>query len=421
MIRENQDYDVQLTGEILGIERDLEPIIDLMNRTPLQVDLEKLGDKLGAWALKVQAETKELETLTGLKGFRANSSADCLAYFTNKGFSPERTTSKGRPSMDKEVLQDLVNDYPVAEKILKARESIAIFGQLRALNEIMRDGRDFEVQPKWNQLGTPMGRLSCEGIAIQNRVQEVQECFVPHSGYKFLSMDISQAEYVGWASLSKDPALTKIFANGEDLHTKMGELIAGKVRSLKGHDMRKIGKTINFALLYLMKASTLARMLGCSTKIAEEIIEAYEDIAITAVVYRKKILRIAGEVGAVSTVFGRIRKLPGLQSADQKTVNDATKTAWHHHNAGSVADLMKLKWVLIERMLRTGDRPVDESAARWVMNRHDELILEVKDDPMTIAVVKAVIDSAMALPVRGFLPLRWEIDVGSTWASVSSE
>lgn len=418
MITEKQDYDVKLTGEILQIERLLDPIVDQMNKNPLVVDRAKLSTLHLEWVSKMSKEAIDLEKETGLKGFRANSSADCVAYFMNKGWTPEKTTSKGRPSMDKDVLQDLVKTHPIAERILQARETIAIFGQLNALAKIMDAEKSDEVQPKWNQLGTPMGRLSCEGIAIQNRVKEVQECFVPHGGFTFISVDISQAEYVGWASLSKDPLLAGIFSRGLDLHEQMGEMIAAKVPVLPTVDRRELGKRINFALLYMMQASTLAKMLGCSVRVAEEIISIYESLAEDAVIYRKKILEKAEDTGVVSTKFGRIRNLPGLLSTDAKILNDAKKTAWHHHNAGSVADLVKIKWLAINQGLLNSNLVFEQT--KWVMNRHDELILEVRNDRETIDRVRAEIDRAMGAEVDGFLPLTWKITEGPTWASVSS-
>ena len=111
------------------------------------------------------------------------------------------SSATGNPSVSKDVLVELVNDgSSLADEVLRARSQISRYGQLRAWAPYAQLGR---VQPVWNSLGTPHGRYTSEGPCLNNRIPPIRQTIEPDPGFTFLSLDLSQAELVTWASLSQ--------------------------------------------------------------------------------------------------------------------------------------------------------------------------------------------------------------------------
>lgn len=408
---QNEEFGVVLTGESKQIEERFAPICEEMNRNPIRVSKQLYDLEMKKATDLFKSFESDLRKETGNPKFRANATVDCANYFHHLGANLSRTTESGKTAMDKAVLKELATRFPIAAKVIAAREALAVQSQLKKWEEYAEAGG---AQPQWNQFGTPMGRLSCEAPALQNRVMEVRATVVPQAGFTFLSCDLSQAEYRMWASLSKDAALKSAFnTEGKDFHQVMGEKVAKYLPA--GTDVRKAGKTINFALLYRMSAPTLAGQLNIDIEAAEKIIAEYHGEARTATEYAERVLSVARKTGVVETAFGRKRALPGLKSADRKVLRDAEKTAWHHHNAGTAAELFK--WIMCEvndSLIKSGLR----KNYNWVVNMHDEFILEVQEGYEGL--VKEAIESAIRVPREGWVPLVHSIVLGGTWAALDS-
>lgn len=411
MTTTNEEFGVVLTGESKILEERFAPICEEMNRNPIRISKSLYDLEMKKASDLFKSLESGLRQETGNPKFRANATVDCANYFHHFGANLSRTTDTGKTAMDKDVLKELAFRFPIAAKVIAAREALAVQSQLKKWGEYAEAG---VAQPQWNQFGTPMGRLSCEAPALQNRVMEVRRTVVPRDGFVYLSCDLSQAEYRMWASLSRDETLKAAFnTEGKDFHQVMGEKVAKYLP--KGTEIRKAGKTINFALLYQMSAPTLASQLNVSIEVAERIMDEYHGEARTATEYSKQILARARLSGVTETSFGRKRYLPGLKSADRKILRDAEKTAWHHHNAGTAAELFK--WIMCEvhdALITSGLRQY----FNWVINMHDEFIMEVREGFEDA--VKAVIDSAIRVPRAGWVPLVHSIVVGPTWASLDS-
>lgn len=408
---QNEEFGVVLTGEIKEIEARFEPICQELNRNPIKISQGLYGKELAKAQATFTALESALRKETGNPKFRANATADCYQYFHYRGAEFSRLTEGGKACIDKGVLKNLAERFPIAQTVIDAREALSVLGQLRKWKEYA-DAK--EAQPQWNQFGTPMGRMSCEAPALQNRVMEVRATVVPSDGFTFLSCDLGQAEYRMWANLSNDSLLKAAFdVKGADFHQVMGESLAAYLP--KGVPVRKAGKTINFALLYQMSAPTLADSLGVDIDVAKAIISQYQGKAKVAHQYAMNYLAKAKATGVVETAFGRKRVLPGLKSADRKVLRDAEKTAWHHHNAGSAADLFK--WLMCEvhsALVKAGMR----DNFRWVLNMHDEFIMEVRKGYELQ--IRNIVDYSIKSPREHWLPMAHTIVLGDTWAALDS-
>lgn len=405
------DFNVVLTGQSEEIEKRFEPICQELNSTPIKIDRGahelELQQASMAYSLAESAARKS----TGVANLRPNATADCRKYLLAKGANLWKKTPGGELSVDASVLQGLAPSHPEVWDILAAREALSKKSQLKKWEEFVQQE---VVQPKWNQFGTPVGRLSCSDPALQNRIMEIRKTVVAPQGTTFLSFDGSQMEYRTWANLSGDPTLKSMFqTEGVDFHTEMGLKLAKYLR--EGTNSRKAGKTINFALLYRMRAASLANDLGISYEDAEAIINEYRRDASVAEEYTNRIISQALKDGFVTTYFGRKRYLPELLHTDPKVQRDAVKTAWHHHNAGTAAELFK--WVMCEvddNLKKEGLK----NACKWVINMHDEAILQVSD--WALADATAVVAGSIKNPVEDWVPFKYSLTTAHDWASLDS-
>jgi DNA polymerase-1 len=402
----------------LALEAHLVPITAEMNHHPLRVNKSTWERNLKAAQENADFLREFCCYLTDDEEFRPNSPADCAeALFIKRGLEVKKLSKKtARPVTDKETLGEMANSGDaLAGAIIDARSAISRFGQLRAWKGFAEQGL---VQTIWDSLGTPQGRVTSAAPSLCNRIDPIRETIEADEGYSFLSLDFSQAEYVTWSSLSGDLGLSQAFLAGKDFHTETARLIREAVPSWqpREEDERQGGKTINFALCYLMKVHTLARKLGCSTEVADKIIKVYQARAETAVAYIQRVLSIAKTTGYVETYFGRRRYCPEYQQLNgSREAHEVEKTLWNHVNSGTSAELVKQKqlktWVALRQVGLTA------ADARVSLNIYDEILLHVRD-----SLLEEVRERATEIwqeQEKGFLPFRVGVKSGKTWGECS--
>jgi len=410
------DVFLPLGSNSLKVERQLEPVTEEMNRTPLRVNKQ-------TWAGNLATATKELERLTGEakaeandQAFRPNSPADCARIFFEERDLPVQRVNKksGLPSCDKETLQALHSmGDKLAGTVIEAREAQSKVSQLTKWEPFAKAG---EVQCNWLQLGTPHGRYACEKPNLQNRIVEIRETIEPPDGFKLVSFDQGQAEYVVFASLSKDPTLVAAFESDQDFHLQMWNEVKEAVPNVDLHepDDRKSGKTINFAILYMMQPFTLGKKLGIASDEATKLINAWKSRAPVAVQYMENYIKHAQRSGSTATYFGRTREMPELKTARGGRLHELTKTAWHHHNAGTAAEIFKIQQVRMWKAIR---RQWDFEDVRIGLQMHDELILIVRNE--LVSEVEKLGLEVFKREVKNFLLFEIDRRTGSNWRQIS--
>jgi DNA polymerase-1 len=405
---------IELTRESLALEDRLKPITAELNEKPLRVN------KL-TWLVNTEAAEESANFLIDFcryladdDWFRPNSTADCVkALFTNRGFAPKKISKKtGSPLTDKDVLSELANGGDaLAGTIIDARSAISRWGQLKAWRPFAEAGF---VQSTWDSLGTPHGRYTSDAPCLNNRIIPIRETIEPDDGYSFLSFDLSQSEYVTWASLSGDLILGEAFLEGKDFHSEMARLVREAVPAwdLHGETERQAGKTLNFCILYLMQPHTLARKLGCQVEVASRIIGAYYKRAKAARRYIQRVLQRAKEVGYVETFYGRRRYCPEFQTANgDRESHEVAKTLWSHVNAGTAAEYLKFKQAKVWSALRQSGFTPDD--VRLSIQMYDQLVWHCRDE--LLQEVRAITEEVWFEKERGFLPFKADVKIGKTW------
>jgi len=346
--------------------------------------------------------------------FRPNSTADCgKVLFTDRGFKPKTISKKsGRASTSKDILQEFANGGDsLALAIIDARSAISRWSQLKAWGKYTDAGF---VQSTWNSLGTPHGRYTSENPCLCNRIPEIRETIEPPDGYTFLSIDLAQAEYRCWAALAGDLALGELFTADMDFHTEMADAVSTAVPTWNyGPDLRRAGKTLNFALLYGMQPPTLAKKLNCSIETAIRITKAYRQRARVASRYTSRVLEMARRNGYVETFYGRRRYCEELQNGiSDREKHECEKTVWSHVCAGTTAEYMKTKQLKAWTALREQGLTADH--ARLSIQMYDGLIWTVRTD--VLKEVQAVIEDTFNTKEPGFfLNFKYKIKLGQNW------
>ena len=416
----SNDAKVELTRESAELEARLEPVTAEMNEKPLRVNLQTWQHNLEEAETEADLSIDFCRQMAHDGSFRPNSSADCARVLYPNGTKPLRVSkATRRPLTDKDTLAELAHEgISLAAGIIDARSDISRRGQLRAWKPFAQLGF---VQSTWNSMGCPHGRYTSEGPSLTNRIVPIRETIEPDEGFSFLSLDLSQAELVTWASLSGDLTLGEDFLEGRDFHLETAKAIKELVPGwdLRGQELRDAGKTINFALLYQMTEFTLARKLGCPPEIAAQIFKAYFQRAKTATRYIQRVLSVAKETGFVQTFYGRRRYCPPdfQNGISEREAHEVEKTLWSHVNAGSAAEYLKWKTVWIYEALRAAHVPA--SSARLSLNVFDEAIWQVRDD--LLDEVRAIIEPIWFRKEKGFLPFRAEVKIGKSWGGLKNE
>jgi DNA polymerase-1 len=241
--------------------------------------------------------------------------------------------------------------------------------------------------------------------------RKIREAFVPGEGCVFMSADYSQIELVVLADLSRDSHLVAAFREGRDVHRQTAALLFGIDESEVDADRRRIGKTINFGVIYGMSAFRLARDLRIPRSEAARFIEAYFRTYSGVDAFIRKTVQEAERQGYVETFTGRRRYVSAIASRNRTEKRAAERVAVNSPIQGSAADIVKRAMIDVAAALhRSG------LEARILLQVHDELILEVPEQE--IKRVERLVRTTMERAVTFDVPLRVSIEVGESWGAI---
>lgn len=307
--------------------------------------------------------------------------------FEKMGLPSKKNTSKSKNySTDKSVLEELAADYDIAGKILEYRK-------LNKLKTTYIDAIPTLIHPKthrvhtsFNQTGTATGRLSSSEPNLQNlpvkneEGKEIRAAIKPQkAGWLLLSADYSQIELRIMAYLSQDENLLEAFRRSQDIHTYTASRLFNVPLSNVDRTQRRIGKMINFSIIYGVSSFGLSSRLGIGRKDAERFIEAYFQAYPGIKGYMNAAIALAQSEEAVRTLYGRLRKIRFISSRNQGLRKEAERVAINSPVQGTAADVIKIAMIRIhERLKREGLQ------ARLILQIHDELVFELPESETSV-------------------------------------
>ncbi|MCX7029421.1 MAG: DNA polymerase I [Spirochaetes bacterium] len=404
---------------LAGVLHDIEmPLVEVLTDMEL-AGIRVLTTELAAYSAEMErslaALEEEIYALAGRR-FNINSTKQLQEIlFTWRKLEPVRRTRTGF-STDMDVLEALARQDPVPERILAHRKlaklkSTYVDSLPRLVNE--DTGR---VHTHYVQTGTATGRLSSKDPNLQNipvREEEgrrIRRAFVPEPGSVFVSADYAQVELAILAYLSGDPTLLGAFKAGKDVHRETAALIFGVAEDAVTPEMRRVGKTINFGVVYGMTAFGLSQSLKIGRAEANRFIQTYFERFEGVDRWLKDTIRSAGQKGYVETLSGRRRSVPAIRSANRTERTAAERVAVNSPIQGTAADLIKIAMVRLARRLRDERLP-----ARLLLSVHDEIVLEAEEGAAerVAAVAKETMEGASEHPI----PLAVHVEQGDSWGA----
>lgn len=396
------------------IEAPLIEVLGDMERTGVLVDRELLRVQSGELAARMQQIELEAHREAG-GPFNLDSPKQLQQIlFERLGLPVARKTPTGQPSTAEDVLEDLAIAYPLPRLILEHRSLAKLKGTYTDRLPEQINAASGRIHTSYHQAVAATGRLSSSDPNLQNipiRTPEgrrIRQAFIAPAGHLLLAADYSQIELRIMAHLSGDEGLLGAFAADRDIHEATAAEIFGVAPEAVDKEQRRAAKTINFGLIYGMSAFGLAARLNVDRGSAARYIESYFERYPGVRRYMDDTRRLAREQGYVETVAGRRLYLPDIRSKNKQLQQYAERSAINAPMQGTAADIIKRAMIDVSAWLATSG-----AAARLVMQVHDELVLEVREDALDQ--VRDAVVRLMSGAVQLAVPLRVEAGTGRNW------
>ena len=327
----------------------------------------------------------------------------------------KKTKKKTGYSTDVEVLTDLAAYHELPALVLRYRTLSKLKSTYTDVLLDIIHPRTGRIHTSYNQTVTATGRLSSSDPNLQNipvrteEGREIRSAFIPQPGWIMVSADYSQIELRILAHCSEDPLLIGAFLRDEDIHTRTAEELFGGLPGMMDPELRRQAKIINFGVLYGMSAFSLSRELGLSQKMAKTYIDQYFARYRGVRDYAEKTIASARETLKTSTLMGRIRLLPDINSPNSNIRSFAERIAVNTPIQGTAADLIKLAMIQIDDALQK-----KHFQAAMLLTVHDELVFETPE--FELEALTSCIQSVMEGIWQLKVPLKVNISAGKNWA-----
>ncbi|QDZ39792.1 DNA polymerase I [Euhalothece natronophila Z-M001] len=411
------------------IEIPLEPILAEMEYWGIRIDteyLQTLSNEISKQLEAIESQTYELAGET----FNLNSPkqlSHILFEKLNLNRKKSRKTKTGY-STNHAILEKLQGDHPIIDLILSHRT-------LSKLKSTYVDALPNLVNPEtqriytdFNQAVTTTGRLSSSNPNLQNipiRTEfsrQIRRAFLPKKDWLLVAADYSQIELRILTHFSQEPILLDAYQTGKDVHEVTAKLLFEKEEITA--EERRLGKTINFGVIYGMGAQRFAREAAVSNQKGKEFIDKYHSRYPQVFAYLERQKKSAIALGYVETIMKRRRyfyfngtPLEKLKGSDPDSIDldslklgrEESETLRAAANApiqGSSADIIKLAMVKLGELLASYQ-------SRLLLQVHDELVFEIH--PEEWEELRPKIKTIMEETVSLKIPLEVEISVGKNW------
>lgn len=316
-------------------------------------------------------------------------------------------------STSKDILDKLVDKYPIIDKILLYRTYTKLYSNyIVSLKEDIKS--DKKVHTIFNQTLTRTGRLSSERPNLQNipiRLEEgrlIRKAFIPSDGNIIISSDYSQIELRVFAHMSNEKNLIEAFKNDYDIHTKTASDIFHVPLQEVTKEMRRKAKAVNFGILYGISGFGLSEDLGIDLLEAKEFIDKYLEVFPGIKEYKDNLIKEAYQNGYVKTLFNRKRIIDELNNKNYLIRSSGERMALNTPIQGTAADILKMAMIKMQEEIDKHN-----FNAKMVIQVHDELVFDVPKNEVEefIPILKDVMENIYELKV----PLKVDIEYGNTW------
>jgi len=419
----------KLSKLLLEVEQPLESVLATMENTGIKLDtayLKQFSQQLNKDLQKLEQDTYEAAG----EEFNLSSPKQLSVILFEKlglDIKKSRKTKTGY-STNQQVLEKLRGDHPVIDNMLEHRTLAKLKSTyVDALPLLVRESTG-RVHTDFNQSVVATGRLSSSNPNLQNipiRTEfsrQIRQAFIPQEGWLLVAADYSQIELRILAHLSQEPVLLDAYRNSKDVHSVTAQLLFEKEKITS--EERRLGKIINFGVIYGMGAQRFSRESGFKADVGKEFIAKYRQKYAQVFDYLEGVKKQAIALGYVNTIMGRRRyvhlisdSLKQLRGSNPEVIdleslnysyNDTQilRAAANAPIQGSSADIIKIAMIKLQTILQ-------DYQARLLLQVHDELVLEVP--PEEWEELQPIIKSTMEDAVELSIPLSVDINAGKNW------
>ena len=404
--------ELSMDDVLLKLEIPLIPILAEIERTGFKINSAGMHEFSDALELLADGLKEKIYMQAGGE-FNINSPKQLgELLFVTLGLPCKKKTKSGF-STDAETLEELRPYSPIIDDILEYRQVTKLRNTYAAALPEVADA-DGRIHTDFKQALTATGRLSSadpnlQNIPIRTKMgREMRRYFIAKDGYTLIDADYSQIELRLLAHISDDYNMCEAFREGKDIHRKTAAAVFGLPEESVTEEMRKRAKAVNFGIVYGISGFSLAKDIGTTTAQATKYIKNYLMNYPGIDEYLENVVKDAARTGYTATPMGRRRYIPELSSQNGNLRAFGKRVAMNAPIQGAAADIMKLAMIYVDEALKR-----EGLDAKIVMQVHDELVIEVRDDQLESAkkIVKTEMERAAVLSV----PLTVDVTSGKNW------
>ena len=407
------------SSALLGeMELPVQRVLAEMETAGIAVDLGQLSELQSEFAAQIRDAAEAAYAVIG-KQINLGSPKQLQVVLFDELEMPKTKRTKTGYTTDADALQSLFDKtgHPFLSHLLAHRDATRLKVTVDGLlNSVASDGR---IHTTFNQTIAATGRLSSTEPNLQNipirtdAGRRIRDAFVVGKGFEeLMTADYSQIEMRIMAHLSKDEGLIEAFRTGEDLHSFVASRAFSVPIDEVTAELRRRVKAMSYGLAYGLSAYGLAAQLKISTEEAKVQMDQYFNRFGGVRDYLREVVDQARKDGYTSTVFGRRRYLPELDSSNRNVREAAERAALNAPIQGSAADIIKVAMIEVDKALKDGGLQ-----SRMLLQVHDELLFEVA--PGERDQVEKLVRDKMGGAYPLDVPLEVSVGYGRSWDSAA--
>ena len=400
---------------LTDIELPLVPVLASMELAGARIDVKALNDYSVTLTEQMNRLDAECHELAGVSFNTASPAQVGEVLFDHLKIDPKaKKTKTGQYSTTEDILLKLRDRHPLVGKILELRGIRKLLSTYVNALPALINPQTGRIHTTYNQTVTATGRLSSTNPNLQNIPvrtddgKEIRRAFIPADGNVFFSADYSQIELRLVADLSHDKTMLDAFAHDHDIHAITAARIYHKPLEQVTSDERRKAKTANFGILYGISAFGLAQRLNIPRDEAKMLIDGYYTTFPQVRDYIDRSIAQAREKGYVTTLYGRRRMLPDINSRNAVVRAFSERNAINAPIQGTAADVIKLAMVRIYRRFQQ-----EGIQSKMILQVHDELNFDVI--PSELQRVQRIVIEEMEGVYKGQVKLTASHGAASNW------
>ncbi len=426
-LRLYQHYGKCLDGREKQLLTDLEfPLVEVLRDlelTGINLDVEFLRELSVDIRGKINKVEADIHRDSG-ETFNISSPKQLSTVLFEKMKLPAvgKKTKAGGYSTDMGTLETIISDYELDAKQKQLVEDVIEYRMLTKLASTYIDSLPTLISKEtnrlhsdFNQVGTATGRLSSSNPNLQNIPikseygRKIRQAFISRDAeHLLISADYSQIELRVLAHMAEEASLIEAFHHGQDIHLRTAMEIFGVKAEDVTSDQRRVGKTLNFALIYMQGPFATAKQLGITMSQAREFTDKYFRAFKNIKPFMDATLEAAHKNEYTETLFGRRRYFRNINSPNKMLMKEEERQAFNAAIQGTAADIMKQAMINVYKKLS-----VAQLRSQIILQVHDELVLEVPLAEQDL--VKSLVVQEMSNAAELKVPLKVDIGIGTNW------